>query len=428
VPVPMGSQTAFLLAPLYLLTAAAVLAFLVGAPAERQGLWRRDPLAVPIAVLVAVMAVSALWSADPAGAAVKMLAFFFPLALLFQVFTKLLRDGARRNAALMTLFSVAAFMAVIGIAEWFARRLIFNPQLAESYFEARAFRVNSLFWDPNMLGRFLVIALILAVPAFIAWTGWRRWALGAASVLSAVTLVLTLSRSSWISLLVGGFVVSVLLLGRRHGLLFVVAVVVLAAVVFAVVPTPAFMLPKKLDRVKLWDKFAGGRISLVDAAASMFVANPVRGIGLDSFRVEFAKYAPKAETRKIRQPESHSTPMTIAAEQGVVGLAAFAWFLAAYVFAFVRGRRAPHGETRPPPAPGRSRMGLTDAAKSRMLADAAFAGVVAVFVHSLLYAAFLEDPFTWFLLGLSSASLASVVELRSAAAADPSGVQGAEAA
>jgi hypothetical protein len=41
----------------------------------------------------------------------------------------------------------------------------------------------------------------------------------------------------------------------------------------------------------------------------------------------------------------------------------------------------------------------------RMVAYGAFGAMVALFVHSLLYSAFFEDPFMWFLLALTMASL-----------------------
>jgi len=72
----------------------------------------------------------------------------------------------------------------------------------------------------------------------------------------------------------------------------------------------------------------------------------------------------------------------VAAEQGLIGLAAY---LALLVLAFVRLLRGVRG-----PGPMVARVAVV----------AAFTALVA---HSLMYAAFLEDPLTWTLLGVGTA-------------------------
>ena len=84
--------------------------------------------------------------------------------------------------------------------------------------------------------------------------------------------------------------------------------------------------------------------------------------------------------------------MTVAAEQGVIGLAAYLALIAAALAAMVAGV-------------GRERDGA--AATTRDVARAAvLAAFVALLVHTLAYAGFFEDPITWVLLALA-ASLAA---------------------
>src|SRR5207253_8774906 len=85
---------------------------------------------------------------------------------------------------------------------------------------------------------------------------------------------------------------------------------------------------------------------------------------------------------------SHTIPVTVAAEQGAVGLASYVWLLIC-AFGLLFGglwrsvRAGPPGE-----GVGRSAMA------------AAYAGLV---LHTLVYAAFLEDPLSWVLLALGAA-------------------------
>jgi O-antigen ligase len=87
-------------------------------------------------------------------------------------------------------------------------------------------------------------------------------------------------------------------------------------------------------------------------------------------------------------------PITIGAEQGLLGLAAYAAVLAAAfltLFGNVRAGRAP------PELDG-------DASGGFVPARAALAAMFcALVLHTLGYAAFLEDPFTWVLLAMGVA-------------------------
>jgi hypothetical protein len=82
---------------------------------------------------------------------------------------------------------------------------------------------------------------------------------------------------------------------------------------------------------------------------------------------------------------SHTIPLTVAAEQGVPGLAAYAAVLIASFGLLFRGLGALRG--RAPP----SRL------VTRAYLAAAYSGLV---LHTMLYAAFLEDPITWTLLAV----------------------------
>jgi O-antigen ligase len=76
--------------------------------------------------------------------------------------------------------------------------------------------------------------------------------------------------------------------------------------------------------------------------------------------------------------------VTVGAEQGVVGLVVYLALLAAALALVLRGARH-------------------DVARAALAA-----AFVALVVHTLLYAAFLEDPLTWALLG-AGAGLATAV-------------------
>jgi O-antigen ligase len=79
---------------------------------------------------------------------------------------------------------------------------------------------------------------------------------------------------------------------------------------------------------------------------------------------------------------SHTTPLTVFAELGIIGLALYVWLLvggAILIGAVLRRDRA---------------LGL-----------ALLASFLALFVHALFYSGFLEDPITWFVLAVGAGYL-----------------------
>ena len=68
---------------------------------------------------------------------------------------------------------------MIGFWEYATRTLLLNPKVIASNQFEDYFRVNSLFFDPNIYGRFLVVVM-LGVASVLLWTSRMRTAVIAA--------------------------------------------------------------------------------------------------------------------------------------------------------------------------------------------------------------------------------------------------------
>ena len=71
-----------------------------------------------------------------------------------------------RNHVLLLLgqlLAMALVFAVVGLYQWFTRDVFWNPGVRISNAYAPFFRVNSVFYDPSMYGRFLVVAILACV-------------------------------------------------------------------------------------------------------------------------------------------------------------------------------------------------------------------------------------------------------------------------
>jgi len=151
-----------------------------------------------------------------------------------------------------------------------------------------------------------------------------------------------------------------------------------------------------------------GRGNLIVGGLDLFRNRPLWGYGSGAFGRAYR------EEREGNQEEavsaSHTMPITIGAEQGLIGLAAYAALLAASFWALFG---SPSGAaSRGPPSPDGTVTGTFRPARAALAAM-----YCALVVHTFAYAAFLEDPFTWVILaaGVSIAPFAVLAKGRTPA-------------
>ncbi len=130
-----------------------------------------------------------------------------------------------------------------------------------------------------------------------------------------------------------------------------------------------------------------GRIDLMKGGLRMFADRPLYGYGAGSFAERFRAREKKSSAQAASA--SHTIPITVAAEQGVIGLAA-------YIFVLVVSFQMLFG--------GLMRLRGSDPPSARLIGRVVVAAAFAALVfHTLLYADFLEDPIAWTLLGIGIA-------------------------
>jgi len=373
--VHVGSTEANLLVPMYAVVAAAavLLAWELVTGDERAR--ELGPVAWPLAAFVAWAGVSTLWTQDLRQGAIDLLFFYLPFGLLAVALARLAWSRLIAVGLLVEVTAMALVFAAIGIYQYETRDVFWNPKLLVSNAFAPFYRVNSVFWDPSIYGRFLVVA-ILALLVAVLFTRDRRVLLGATAAIAAIWagLYFSYSQSSFAALAAGVVLAAVFAWGRRG--------VLLAAAVAVVVLAGAFSVPSvRHDVFGHNSKSAtSGRGTLVRRGAHIAVHHPVAGVGLGGFKHAYAELA-GLKGREPNAAASHTTPVTVAAEGGIVGFALYIWLLvAALLLAFRRFARD---------LPG--------------LAALTFGLVIAaVAVHSLFYNAFFEDTTVWAAIGLAA--------------------------
>ena len=371
--VGLGSQEAFLLLPLYavLAAAAAALAYRV----IRGGEFPAVPylIAGPTAALVALSGISLLWAKDLRAGTIELVFFYFPFAMLLSILALTRTRDWTWRALATALVAVTSLFAAIGVYQAWSHTEILakqDVQLTNAY--SAFFRVTSVFQDPSVYGRHLVLGIVVLLT--VLWLGRVRPAIGL-PLLGLLTLGLyfSYSQTSFVALFCGVLVVALLagdkltrrvVVGVSAGLLLAAGVVVLAE-----------------GRGDSARQVTSDRIPILQVTWPVYAAHPVVGVGIGSQPL-MSRQEEDARRRKSKNV-SHTTPLTVAAELGTIGLIAYLVFLAALARAIVEAWRRYRG------------LGI------------ALAGcLTALVVQSLFYGGFFEDPFVWGIAGVAAAALA----------------------
>jgi O-antigen ligase len=414
VPLHAGGDTANLLVPLYLVIAGGVLAAALGEWQQGRGVdpgagffaLRRSSLAKPVvrktgrraridppallpyvlAGFVLLYALQTLYSPDFSKGLQNVCFFVVPFSLVYGLLRDVSWDRKLLTLVLWVIGIEAVCFVVVGSVEYVSRSLFWNDQVIRSNEFHTYFRVNSVFWDPNIYGRYLALVAVAAMSALL-WTRERRLLTLLTALLAVlwIGLASTFSQSSFVALLAGLGVLAALRWSVKW------TVVALAVAVAAMAGTFNF------GRLNI---DTSGRANLVSGGIHLFAQRPLYGYGSGSFPKAYREHV---EIRKAPVSVSHTEPVTIAAEQGLVGLVTYGALVALALWVMASGILV----ARAPPA-------RLSVARAAILAT-----FTALIVHTMAYAGFFEDPITWVLLA-AAASLAAADQRRVSACRDTS--------
>jgi O-antigen ligase len=380
-----------LLVPLYAVAAGAaglLLRQLVDGDDRRREL---GIAAWPLALYLGWIGLSLEWSVDLHTAVIDLLAFYIPLTILAVSIARLPWRASRVKILYGELAAMALVFVAVGIYQYETHTIFQNAKLGTINAYAAFFRVNSVFFDPSIYGRFLVIAIVPTVVLIVRRRLSTRWALAALAFIAVawIGLLISFSQSSFAALIVAVFAAAVVV-WRWKSLLALAAVVVVAGGL--TVTQPKLMHALRHHTSGGLNSATHGRASLIANGIRIAKAHPALGVGLGGFEHAYAKRT----HRTPKKSASHNTPVTVAAEQGAIGFVLFFWLLGALFLAAFR--RIDH------PVYG-------------LLALSSGLGLLAIFVHSLAYNDFFEDPTTWLLIGLIA--LAAPLRVRAPRPARP---------
>lgn len=305
--------------------------------------WRLPRVWLPLAIFLALTAVSVAASGDPASGRPQIRKFFVYLTLpvVFSAFREL--KDARRM--ILAWAAIGALAAARGLAQ-FVDKYAEAGRLGRGFYEFYVAERISGFMSHHMtFSGGLMIALML-VGAYLLFApsarGKRRCLALLAGTLMGVALLLGFTRSVWLASAAGA--VYLLWVWKRVLLL---ALPVVAAGVFLLAPSwiksraasvlsPHGQLDSNQHRIVCWR-----------TGWNMVRAHPLLGVGPERVGTVLMNYVPADVPHPL--PEGwyghlHSIYVHYAAERGIPAMLALVWFLALALWDYLCAlRRLPAG-------------------------------------------------------------------------------------
>jgi putative inorganic carbon (HCO3(-)) transporter len=332
-------------AGIFWLTAASAAASLVSiavmeiflAAAGLLWLYARSPLkwppyTLPLLAFMATTLISLANSTNPSVGwhPIQKFVLFF-MGLLAVSFVK---TEARARSAYKLLIATATVAGVIGIIQFVYKAYRNTGQLAD---------------DPTLLDRitgplghwmtFSGVQLLVwcaAVPALIVLG--RRWIPSVAIIGTAI--VLSNTRGAWLGA-AAGFAFVALALPRR---VLVAVLIPMIAVTLLASPFIYRRISMSLDK-SLATNYS--RAIYLDVGMKMIKAHPLVGVGPERVHDDFPRYYPgRLDTNEFYSGHLHNNFLQIAAERGLLCLAAFLWFLVELYRSLLRRFRNSNDDTR----------------------------------------------------------------------------------
>ena len=248
-------------------------------------------------------------------------------AALFWLTVQALSGPAEARVLMRVLLASGYLVAIVAILQ----------SVTDSMTQGTLVPAFGTLGQKNVLGAFLAMLAPLAYRELVEAKSWsqRVIALNLATIIG-VALLLTLSRSAWLGtalaaavLFAGGYRPTL-----RLGIACLLVVLIGGLIVGGLRSSGGIPAGQRIDELSL----PGDRPALWRDAVRLTASRPILGYGPDNFGLVF----PRFQTTYLGQwqwDKAHAETLQIAATQGLVGLAAYALVLAAFVRAFWRGRR-----------------------------------------------------------------------------------------
>ena len=227
--------------------------------------------------------------------------------IIFVIIEDTLNTPKRLRRAVLVLATIAFLVSIDAVFQQFTGKDFFHGRLLVDRHPTAGFE------NQNSLGAYLAPIFIFLIPLSFARMLKQKYkySIIILSLLAAVALFLTFSRSAWLTVLFGLFVFLFLSLGIRKALV----AVLICIIVFISVP----QISNRFVRGDYKDRF-----SLMETSFAMIKDKPFLGLGLGTYMDHFEDYA---TIKGVYY--AHNSYLQIWAESGIFSLLSILMFVGA---------------------------------------------------------------------------------------------------
>jgi O-antigen ligase len=316
-------------------------------------LLKRTPLDWPLIALLASATLSTLLAEN------QNVAFFgtysrydglltlITYAGLFWLSVQTLASAAEARSLLRVLLASAYVVAVIAILQ----------SMGSANAQGQVNAAYGTMGNPNVLGAFLAMVLALGLGELVsAQSATARVLVVNLLIVVGLALLLSFSRSAWLGAALGTAIVIAASrqAAARMSVAAVGAGIVAAVLVVASVAGRSLgggfgfereLLARGLTLFNL-NEWGSSRLHIWQDSVQMIASRPLAGYGPDNFGLVYPRFETGdwgltnvGDHQQI--DKAHAETLQVAATQGLLGLAAYAWILVAFGRSFWAGRRSP---------------------------------------------------------------------------------------
>ena len=317
--------------------------YLILAGCGKRRLLYPDRLGFPFALFAAALVLSLLFTHDRSDS-IRILLFFIAAFIFTYVIAADISDERRLVKLLAFIYAAVFLTSLYAIIQRKLGLVYVNLSFTDPLMNTGLpSRVTSTLDNPNNFAEFLV----LLTPLCAAFAGTRKNQLAGAALLvglacPAVALVMTYSRSGWISLMLAAFVYLWLRNKKLIPLFIALAILAVPFLPSTVVTRLTTIVTSFLGSSGHVDSSAQYRFSLWESVGYMIRDYGVCGIGLGpaSFASLYSRYA-------IVNGAVHtqSQYLELILETGILGFVSFMWLALRCIKDCVIARRSAGGLT-----------------------------------------------------------------------------------
>lgn len=249
------------------------------------------------------------------------------VAVYFFAAYELIHNNIELKHALLSISLSSIPVIIIGFISYVSYLL--DEKYFIAIYQLEFLRFQGTFKDPNLCALYFIMILIISLLNYRIWNNkYTRQVMLVLSLISAIIILLTISRGGLIAAVVAIIVLFILNLRdvKKESVLIILFII---TAVFLIINLDYLSngqitnsIISRVDET-LYSGKVNSRIHLIDAAYKMGNDNPILGVGKGGFALNADKYLSTDSPQHGQQLIPHNTLLGFYSQQGIIGVLIF---------------------------------------------------------------------------------------------------------